>query len=416
MTIADGRKLMNRSRVKVVIIGFGNRARKYLRYLISKPESALVAAVVERDPVRLREAVLEFSLPYGILFSSFDDFIASGIQADAAIVATNDDSHYQLALKALGLRMSVLLEKPMAETEQECRQLVAASSNVTAGLCYILRYHPYFRRIAELSATESLGRLKSVHHKVVVGIERMTHTFVRGLWSRAKESSPVFVSKCCHDVDWLLHLTGCKSVSDVELKSAESSLSLYCVGAAPEQAALRCIDCPLKDGCRYSAVDLYLKRGEWTDNFIPLQGESKTEAIERELREGDFGRCVFHCDNDVEDYSKVEYRIKGGVDVVMEMDGITDGDGRESVLEFEKGRIEAKANCIRMIGPEGGELFEDWNEVCSLPSHAGADEELIDDFLGSVISGRKMLCSFEDAYISSVTCLITANYLSNQNT
>lgn len=426
---------MSNGMVRMVVFGMGNRARKYLRHMVALEDVVEVVAVVERDALRLAEGKSEFCFVSEICYPSVDAFFTSGVQADAALVATPDDSHFGIAMRALGSGMALLLEKPMAVTEDQCLSLVSAASASSrpAGLCYVLRYHPYYNRLRELSTLSGLGRIVSVHHKVVVGVDRMTHTFVRGLWSRSEDSSPIFLSKCCHDVDWLFSLVGLTDISEIETVDSKGSLSRYCAGSAPSGSALRCIDCPLESSCRYSAVDLYCRRGEWTGNFIPAEGETRNEVIERELREGKFGRCVYHCDNDVEDFRRAVFRLKSGVTIDVTMDGIADADGRETVIEFEHGRIEASYGRIDVILDGNFPLSlpslptsspvvrtqdsfslgslswqtasEDWTAVCRQPFHAGADFAIVDDFLSAVRTGAPMRSPLSSALPATLACL-----------
>ena len=49
----------------------------------------------------------------------------------------------------------VLLEKPMGQTEEQCRDIVEVSAETgrIVTVCYILRYHPYFMKLKELSVS-----------------------------------------------------------------------------------------------------------------------------------------------------------------------------------------------------------------------------------------------------------------------
>lgn len=45
--------------------------------------------------------------------------------ADAVIITMPDDLHYEPVMQALAKGYDVLLEKPMAQTEQQCRNILA---------------------------------------------------------------------------------------------------------------------------------------------------------------------------------------------------------------------------------------------------------------------------------------------------
>ncbi len=426
-------------KIRLCAIGFGNRTRKYLRYVAAHPDEVELCAAVDTDQDRLDEAISVFGLRKECCFLSVDEFMDSGIGVDAAIVATSDGSHYEIGSKVIAHGCHLLLEKPMAATAAQCIGLVREAENagIVSGLCYVMRYHPYYRRIKEIVDSGMLGRIVSIRHREVVGIDRMTHTFVRGNWSREEDSSPIFISKCCHDVDFLMWLTGISAGpglletcsigseaaksghgglldrSGIYVSSSTGSLSRYCAESAPEGAAYRCVDCPLEKGCRYSAVDLYRRRREWIGNFRAGNAGTLDGTIERELDSGRFGRCVFHCDNDVLDYQEAELVLPGGIRLSIELDGISDGDGRETVIEFWKGRLIARDSSIHICfagsgnAPDGCGQWktEDYSGVCAQPLHAGADLAIMQDFCHAIRTGSRMQCSLLDALPGSLACL-----------
>lgn len=345
--------------VNLCAIGIGNRARKYLEYAESHPDKARVCAVVDTDPYRLAEARSRYSLAENQCFADVDDFIRSGIGADGVIVATGDDTHYSISRKILEAGFNLLLEKPMAENIRQCRELVALAErkNAVTAMCYVMRYHPYFSRIREIARSGEFGKITEINHRVNVGIDRMTHTFVRGLWSRKDESSPIFVSKCCHDVDFIFWLAGPEHLSDDLKISSKGSLTKYCQEAAPEHSAERCVECPIESECRYSAVDLYLRRKDWIENFE------------------------------------------------ITMDGIIDKDGRETEIRFENGTLVAKDNVITLKSTDGTVLREeDFRKTCALPLHAGADIDIVEDFCNAVRTGAQTKCSLRDSLPGLEAC------------
>ena len=166
------------------------------------------------------------------------------------------------------------------------------------GICHVLRYHPYFAKIREIVDSGELGQIISVNHVAAVGIDRTTHSYVRGPWRREETSNPMLLAKCCHDVDFLLWITR----SPCRKLSSFGSLRWFRAANAPQTSAERCIDCPVEHDCPYSAVDLYCTRRDWISNFDVPQGRTLDEVLLEELRHGPYGRCIYRCDNDVVDH------------------------------------------------------------------------------------------------------------------
>ena len=386
-------------RVRLVVFGLGNRAKKYLSYLDMHPGAAELVAVVEPDPYNRAWACDRYGVPQAACFSEADAFFRSDIAVDAAIIASPDRVHYAQMRGLLARKCPVLLEKPAACTWEECLELERLSAGVPVGICYVMRLHPYYRRIKEILSSGELGPVQAIEHTEFVGPDRMGHTYVRGYWSRAGESTSIFLSKCCHDADLLLWMTGRKA-SDIR---SEGSLTFFCPANAPSGSALRCIDCPMERVCRYSAVDLYRRRGEWTGSFVVPDGKTLSDVVEYELSEGRFGRCVFHCDNDVFDRQTVLFRL-GDIPVTMKLDGITPREGRVSIFRCQRGTLEARETEILVQGPNGRR--EDFTEISRLPLHAYADHAIVKDFLRAVREGTPLAAPLSESLESHRICFV----------
>ena len=280
--------------LKIAFIGVGNRAGKYLSCL---PADAKVAFLVDPDPVRLSQAAANYGVPASACFQDAETFFSAHRDVDGVIITTPDRLHHGQAMDAIRAGYPVLLEKPAAASQEEFDDLLEESerTGVPVSVCLIMRYHPYFRRIKEIVESGEIGRIVSIDHTESIGPDRMGHTFVRGLWSRKDLSGPIFLSKCSHDVDFLLWLAGGRAL-DV---SSEGALTKFNIDHAPAGAALRCLDCTLD--CPYSAVKLYRDRKAWVAGFDVPERKTLEAVIEEELKLGRYGRCVYHCDNDVND-------------------------------------------------------------------------------------------------------------------
>ena len=392
--------------LRIAAVGLGNRTCKYLGYVKSHPEKVRLVAVAEPEPVRMQAVKNDFSLSDEVCFSSLQDLLSSDIQVDAVIIGTPDGTHYEFADSCLSKGWHVLLEKPAALTDEQCLALVekAAACSLNLCICYVLRYHPYYRALKTTLDSASLGKMTSVKHVINIGRDRMAHTFVRGLWSKEAESSPIILSKASHDIDLLHWLVGKPFVNITSF----GSLSRYISSNAPETATYRCIDCPLEEKCPYSAVDLYLRRKDWIKGFLVSPGESLTDAICRELREGRYGRCVYKCDNDVLDYQELLMETEGGCRLRMVVDGLTAEDSRVTVFEFEEGRVIADGKKIMLERYSDSSIVEtDLSEYAGGPLHSGADMLIVEDFLTAVSEGRMLKgIDMASAYHSHHICFL----------
>lgn len=387
---------MNLQQVKIVVIGAGNRTNKYLEYAALHPERLKLVGIVE--PVEIRRSLVaeKFGVPAEACFSSFDDFFSNPIEADAVLIGTPEDKHYEPCMRAIEAGYHVLLEKPIAQTKQECLDILEASQRkgVIVGVCHVLRFHPYFMKIKEVIDSGELGQIISINHYAEINIDRMTHSYVRGLWNRAKKTNPMLIAKCCHDIDFLLWICGskCRKVSSF------GSLRWFCKENAPEGSAERCIDCKVEQSCPFSAVNLYKERKQWISNFDVPQGLTIDDVIDEELRSGKFGRCVYHCNNDVADHQVVNMELENETTISFVANAFTLNDFRGTHIKMTHGEIDGNETTLRVRKFRGGEeQVYDFSDLCTQPFHAGADLNIVEAFVDSITNAENGVLSSDIA-------------------
>ena len=383
--------------MNIAVIGAGNRARKYLSCI---PGEIHVAYIVEPEPLRLSSAAELCGVPASGCFTSIEEFFSAPREIGAVIVATPDRLHVPVALEAVRHGCHVLLEKPVAQTLPEYMSLLEASLSrgVHVGVCLEMRFHPYFRRIKEIVDDGLLGDIVEIDHTEHIGPDRMAHTFVRGLWARVEDAGPIFLSKCCHDADFLMWLSG---GSVVEVHSS-GVIRKFRADRAPYGAAARCTDCSVAD-CPYSAVRLYRERREWVDGFDVPPGGNLADVIDAELLAGRYGRCVYHCDNNVYDTQDVEAILSRGTRLHVHLEGTSLQEGRTTTIIGTNGVL--KADGWHIVVP--GLIDEDYSHLAGLPLHGGADKALVEDFFLAVSSGRAPLVTLSSALEGHKLCFAT---------
>ena len=195
--------------VSIVAIGAGNRTNKYLEYVKQHPDKVKLVGVVELNEIRRHKVAERFGLDASCCYSDYREFFNQPKQADAVMVCTPENMHFEPTMLAVEAGYHVLLEKPIAQTLDECLAIgeAARKKGVLVSVCHVLRYHPYFMKIKELVDSGELGHIISINHRTSVGVDRAAHGFVRGIWRSERLSNPMLMSKCCHDIDFLLWLT-----------------------------------------------------------------------------------------------------------------------------------------------------------------------------------------------------------------
>lgn len=392
---------MEKRKVTVVALGAGNRMNAYAEYALLHPEEMSIVAVVEPNRVRREHLANRCGVPAEYCFAEWEEFLSREKTADAIFICTPDHLHYHPTMLALEKGYDVLLEKPIAQSFQECKDIVlsAREKRRIVGVCHVLRYHPYFMKLREIVAGGSLGELISVNHVEAVGIERMTHSFVRGLWRKESETNPMILSKACHDLDLLVWLTG-KQCLDV---SSYGGLKWFKANNAPAGSTLRCTDgCAVERDCPYSALDLYFRRKRWLRHFDMPEQADADEVIMHELRTGPYGRCVYHCDNDVVDHQVVSMLMEDGVTVNFSMDAFTKESARKTHCMFSRGEVFGDEHTLTVRHFQANrpdEVFDFSFSAGECNFHGGADLNIVHDFIQAVRqgSGAKLLTNIESS-------------------
>ncbi|WP_295935931.1 Gfo/Idh/MocA family oxidoreductase [uncultured Alistipes sp.] len=390
--------------VRIVVIGAGNRANKYLEYARRHPDRLSLVGVVEINDLRRRAMAQTFGIPEKRCYSDYDVFFADKVEADMVLISTPENIHFDPAVKAIDAGYHVLLEKPISQHLGQCREIAqrARERGILVGVCHVLRFHPYFAKIRELVTSGEFGQIVSIDHTASVGLDRATHSYVRGAFRREKEANPILLAKCCHDIDFLLWLTDarCRKLSSF------GSLRWFRAENAPAGSGERCMDCAIEPQCPFSARDLYYVRKDWVANFDVVPGSTLDQTILEELRTGQYGRCVYRCDNDVVDHQLLAMEMSDRMTISLSMEMFTGDDFRKTHIRLTGGEIDGDEHTLRVRKFRGRyERVYDFSELVGQPFHAGADLMLIEDFIRAVSDpGYPLLTSIDDAIESHRIC------------
>jgi predicted dehydrogenase/nucleoside-diphosphate-sugar epimerase len=145
--------------LRVGIIGAGYVSAHHLRALKSL-SAVQVVGIADLDLARAEAVAKSFNLPRA--FGSVDDLLASGV--DVVHVLTPPAVHAKLSIQALEAGAHVLVEKPMAETPEQCEQMMAAarSSGRILGVVHSARLDPIVLRGVEIVRGGGIGQVLSV--------------------------------------------------------------------------------------------------------------------------------------------------------------------------------------------------------------------------------------------------------------
>ncbi len=377
--------------VKIIIAGAGGRGSGYSEYAGIHPDQAKIVGVAEpRDYYRDRMA-REHGIAEENVYRDWRDMAESEVFADAVIIATQDTMHREPAIAFLRKGYHVLLEKPMGPDQESCRAIAAEAESAKGifAVCHVMRYTEYTRQLKALVESGVIGDLVSVQHLEPVGYWHQAHSFVRGKWRNETESSPMLLSKSCHDLDWIRHIIGrrCTKISSF------GNLFHFKGSQKPAGAAQRCVECDIEKECPYSAKKIYLGRIAKGHTGWPvdvLTQDVTTDGVQEALAQGPYGRCVYASDNDVVDHQVVNMLFEGGATAAFTMTAFNEAGHRKTRIFGTRGELYgdgAKIDLFDFLSDEHKIIDTASTDGSIAGGHGGGDYGLMQSFVSAVSSG-----------------------------
>jgi len=433
--------------VRILLIGAGNRgADTYGQYGIDHPDAVQFVAVAEPNQIRRERFAKAHHIPPERQFVGWKEALSAGKIADAVINATQDHMHHDSAIAALQSGYDMLLEKPIAPTLSETVHIVRSAEEMGQMLmiCHVLRYTDFFQKVKEILNSSQLGQVVNISHSENVSYFHMAHSYVRGNWRNTTISAPMILAKCCHDLDLLYWFLDEKCTQ----LSSTGNLRHFRPENAPEGAPARCTDgCPAAEDCPYDAQRIYLesrpikqavsqarnpllriagklslntpKLAQALGTIIPpfqklteysgwprstiTENPGSDQAVLEALRFGPYGRCVYHCDNDVVDHQVVSMSFESGITATLTMHGHSHEEGRTLRVDGSQATLLGKFTYseawldIHPHTPAPIQRFTFPTEVDQTAGHGGGDAGLMRRFVEAMRGEHIPLTSARDA-------------------
>lgn len=376
-----------------VVIGAGDRGRNvYGQYALEHPQELQMVAVAEPDPQRRREFQALHHIPDERCFAEYEALFRQPRLADAAFICTQDGMHYDPAYLAKQKGYHILLEKPISNSPEECVRIWKDFDDTGGQLfavSHVLRYTPFFLQIKQMLDQGMVGRITNMEYAENIGFYHFAHSYVRGHWADSTTSSPLILAKSCHDLDILRWLVGCP----VESLSASGSLLEFRAENAPAGAPERCIDgCPAEDSCPYNAVRLYgwFRPNSFLRRIVEMEDEQHN--LDHALRSSDYGRCVYHCGNNVPDHLAVRLHFTNQVDVVLTVTAFSSRITRTLRIQGTRGEITADMDRNTISSVDFATMRSSKIRLdVDREGHFGGDKGLTHSFVSRIAQGQTTL-------------------------
>ena len=296
--------------------------------------------------------------------------------------------HTESTLAALEAGYDVLLEKPMSTDLHENVRLVQAAEEHgrLLQICHVLRYSPFFQKLHDIVQSGRLG----AHHQRRP--PREPDLLSHGAQLRARQLAQLRRRRTDDPREVLprpRHPVLDAAPAGRQLQSF-GSLTWFKPENAPKARRSRCTDgCPAAESCKYYAPHVYMPGGVGSDYMRHIVSlDQRPEAIMNALETGPYGRCVYHCDNDVVDHQSLNMELGDGTTITMTMQGQGNYEGRSMRWDGTRATLYGKFT-------EGGDKITIHDhltgEVEDVPiiardesGHGGGDYGIVRSFLNAV--------------------------------
>lgn len=369
---------------KFLIVGMGNRGIFFAKSLLGWPDKGLpefparakLVALADRNLSRAqacKDELLRRPIPNDLpLFRDVDEAVKQ-TRPDWALVTVPDHAHKEVCCKLLSLGVNVLVEKPLATSVLECRQILdkAKEAGREVRVAHNYRHMRWVLRAGALVRAGRIGRVLSVEAAEILGNQHGADYFHR--WhADFRNSGGMLIQKACHHFDLINWILRDKPVC----VSAMGSRTLYIARPDLDHAA-RCDDCKLKKSCVY-AKDLDV----WGGLHRRMYRDSEHE--DGYIRD----RCVFDDTHTIYDNYHMSLQFAKGV---IGTYTLTTFGPREYVFANftgTEGSIEAghdpftQKEYVRLMHNNGQVETFITDDEGGMDGHGGADTRMVAAFLG----------------------------------
>ncbi|MGE4551598.1 MAG: Gfo/Idh/MocA family protein [Desulfovibrionaceae bacterium] len=173
---------------RVAVIGLGWMGKVHLRNYTEMAQVEVVG-VVDIDPAAREDAAKRFGVA---TYERLEDLLAQPLDAVSVCVPTS--LHHDTGLAVIDKGVALLIEKPLAATVEQGRELVetAEKRGVPLMVGHIERYNPAVQRVKELVNGDAVS----------ISIERV------GPYPPRIQDVGVIKDLGSHDIDLIRHITG----------------------------------------------------------------------------------------------------------------------------------------------------------------------------------------------------------------
>lgn len=176
----------NSKLLKVAVIGTGKMGKNHVRIFSQIPNVKIVALADTNEAIG-KEIAKKYNTK---LYLDYEEMLEKE-ELDIVSVCVPTYLHFQVGLHCLKKGINTLLEKPIASTEKEAKELlrIAAKKKVNFLVGHIERFNPGVRKVKEIIKKGELGKIIAITSRRIGGFPAQI------------TDSNIVVDLAIHDID-----------------------------------------------------------------------------------------------------------------------------------------------------------------------------------------------------------------------
>ena len=152
-------------RVGYAVVGLGHLSLEEILPALGMCKKSKLAALVSGSPEKMKKVAMQYGVKTESCYSyETYDQLKDNKEVDVIYIVLPNGLHKEYVIRGAKTGKHILCEKPMANTAEECKEMIAAcnKANVKLMIAYRIQYQPHNRKLREILQKKEFGQTKMV--------------------------------------------------------------------------------------------------------------------------------------------------------------------------------------------------------------------------------------------------------------
>lgn len=150
-------------RIGYAVVGLGHLSLEKILPALNSCKKSRLSALVSGNPEKMKKVAIQYGIKAESCYSyETYDQIKNNKDVDVIYIVLPNGLHREFTIRGAKAGKHILCEKPMANTSQECRDMIdaCAKAGVKLMVAYRIQYQPHNRKVRELVQNKEFGAPK----------------------------------------------------------------------------------------------------------------------------------------------------------------------------------------------------------------------------------------------------------------